>query len=222
MGTLTTPVTGELLGAPRRAHALGTSGRLGSMWGLLLRRSAVGRTVSSTGRTSVSYAAGAVGVRDIVDLYHQRRLDMVRLAMLLVDDLPTAEDVVQEAFTALYRRHGVRLDGVNEPAAYLRTSVINAARSVLRRRRTLRAYVPERAGHAAAADERILASENHQQVLAALGCLTRRQREVLVLRYWSDLSEAAIAQTLGLSQGTVKSTSSRALAALRRQLQSRA
>ncbi|MFJ4429087.1 sigma factor [Streptomyces bobili] len=106
------------------------------------------------------------------DLYHQRRLDMVRLAMLLVDDLPTAEDVVQEAFTALYRRHGVRLDGVNEPAAYLRTSVINAARSVLRRRRTLRAYVPERAGHAAAADERILASENHQQVLAALGCLT--------------------------------------------------
>jgi RNA polymerase sigma-70 factor (sigma-E family) len=158
-------------------------------------------------------------VRDIADLYAQRRLDMVRLAVLLVDDLPTAEDVVQDAFTALCRRHSTRLDGLDEPAGYLRTSVINAARSVLRRRRTARAHVPEPRDPLPAADHDILTRERHQEVLAALSRLRPRQREVLVLRYWSDLSETEIAESLGLPRGTVKSTASRALDALRRQLE---
>jgi RNA polymerase sigma-70 factor (sigma-E family) len=155
----------------------------------------------------------------IDELYQHRRLHLVRLALLLVDDLPTAEDVVQDVFAALYRRHGERLAGLDNPDAYLRTSVVNTSRSVLRRRRTVRAHVPEREGHAPSAEEPVLLREEHGEVIAALHRLTRRQREVLVLRYWSHLSEAQIAETLGLSCGAVKSTASRALAALRRQLE---
>ncbi|ARQ69474.1 RNA polymerase sigma factor [Streptomyces marincola] len=156
---------------------------------------------------------------DIDDLYHHSRLDLVRLALFLVDDVPTAEDVVQDAFAALLRRHGPELDAVDAPEAYLRTSVVNAARSVLRRRRTVRAHVPERPGHGPSADEYVLLREEHRTVLHALRRLTRRQREVLVLRYWSGLTEIQIADTLGLSPGTVKSTASRALTALRRHLE---
>lgn len=154
----------------------------------------------------------------LAELYHHRRLALVRLALLLVDDLPTAEDVVQDAFAKLLRRHGRRFTDLDDPEAYVRTSVVNAARSVLRRRRTARAYVPERARHAPSADRKVLLSETHQEVIDALQRLTRRQREVLVLRYWSELSEAQIADTLGVSRGTVKSTASRALDALARQM----
>jgi RNA polymerase sigma-70 factor (sigma-E family) len=145
-------------------------------------------------------------------------LALVRLALLLVDDLPTAEDVVQDAFATLLRRHGSHLADLDDPEAYVRTSVVNAARSVLRRRRTARAYVPERERHVPSADRSVLLAETHQEVIDALRRLTRRQREVLVLRYWSDLGEAQIAETLGISRGTVKSTASRALDALARQL----
>lgn len=161
------------------------------------------------------YPSGGPGIDE---LYHHRRLGLVRLALLLVDDLPTAEDVVQDAFAALFRRHGGELKGVEDPEAYLRTSVVNGARSVLRRRRTARAYVPEREGYAPPPEEDVLLREEHREVLEALRRLTRRQREVLVLRYWSHLTEAQIADALDLSRGAVKSTASRALTALSRQL----
>ncbi|WP_202918493.1 sigma-70 family RNA polymerase sigma factor [Streptomyces cavernae] len=168
----------------------------------------------------VSPVAATVGDEPgFQDLYRHRRLALVRLALLLVDDLPTAEDVVQDAFAALLRRHGGRPAELDDPEAYLRTSVVNAARSVLRRRRTARAYVPEREGHAPSADKNVLLAESHQEVIDALHHLTHRQREVLVLRYWSELTEAQIAETLRVSRGTVKSTASRALDALRRHLE---
>ncbi|MER8044932.1 sigma-70 family RNA polymerase sigma factor [Streptomyces sp. NPDC094032] len=156
---------------------------------------------------------------DLTELYRARRLDMVRLALFLVDDLPTAEDVVQDAFAAVCRAYGTSLDGLREPGAYLHTAVVNASRSVLRRRRTARAYVPPHPGSGAPVDEGLLLAEEHRHVLDALAELTRRQREVLVLRYWSELTEAQIAQTLGLSRGTVKSTASRALDALEKRLE---
>lgn len=113
-------------------------------------------------------------------------------------------------------RHLLR--GLQDPGAYLRTAVVNAARSVLRRRRTSRAYTPPHQGAGAPVDEGLLLAEEHRQVLDAMGQLTQRQREVLVLRYWSELTEAQIAQTLGLSRGTVKSTASRALDVLEKRL----
>ncbi len=154
---------------------------------------------------------------DLAELFAAHRLALVRLAILLVDDLASAEDVVQDAFASLAgRTHRLRDD--NAALAYLRTSVVNGARSALRRRRTQRAHVPPRDPGSAGPDDLTVLAEEHREVLAALGRLAPRQREVLVLRYWSGLSEAEIAETCGISRGAVKSTASRALDALEKSL----
>ncbi|MFB7983992.1 RNA polymerase sigma factor [Streptomyces vinaceus] len=157
----------------------------------------------------------------VTELYHAHRLRMVRLAVLLVDDLATAEDVVQDAFTALYRRHGEQISEVDNALGYLRTAVVNTSRSVLRRRRTARAWTPPAAAEVPSAEDHVVLDEAHREVLAALGRLTPRRRQVLVLRYWAELSEAEIATTLGISRGAVKSNASRALDALERILEGR-
>ncbi|MCW2702779.1 MAG: subfamily polymerase sigma-24 factor [Blastococcus sp.] len=153
----------------------------------------------------------------LVDLYRAQRLPLLRLAVLLTDDPGTAEDVVQDAFLALQRRwHAV------DPAAaagYLRTSVVNGVRTLYRRsrvaRRHLHAVGPE---ESPSADLAVLLTEDHREVVEGLRTLPRRQREVLVLRYWSELSEAEIATALGIARGTVKSSASRGLAALQKHL----
>ena len=156
---------------------------------------------------------------DITELYAAHRLALVRLAVLLVDDFASAEDVVQDAFAALARRP----DAVQDPSkalAYLRSAVLNTARSALRRRRTARAYTPPHDLSPPSPEDIAVLAEEHREVIAALRTLGWRQREVLVLRYWSDLSEAEIARTLGISTGTVKSTASRGLVALQRAMSS--
>lgn len=171
------------------------------------------------------YAHDLVGREDppptVTALYHAHRLRMVRLAVLLVDDLATAEDVVQDAFTALYRRHGEHITEVDNALGYLRTAVVNTSRSVLRRRRTARAWTPTAPADVPSAEAHVVIDEAHREVLAALGRLTPRRRQVLVLRYWADLSEAEIASTLGISRGAVKSNASRGLDALERILEGR-
>ena len=143
-------------------------------------------------------------------LYHTQRLALVRLAVLLVDEVPLAEDIVQEAFAELHTRWS-RLQDVHKALAYLRTSVVNRSRSALRRRRTARAYVPPHEPPEPSPESGLVVAEDQREVLAAVRRLPERQRQVLVLRYWSELSEAEIAATLGISRGTVKSTASRAL-----------
>ncbi len=172
----------------------------------------------SAGGPVATRAAESPAPPAINEIYHSRRLSLVRLAVLMVDDLPTAEDIVQDVFTALYRRHGPDLRTVADPHAYLVVGVTNAARSALRRRRTARAYVPEPPRSAPAAEDEMLLGESDQEVLRALRGLTPRQRQVLVLRYWSDLSEQEIAETMRVSRGTVKSTAHRALSILRDRL----
>ncbi|MET8685183.1 SigE family RNA polymerase sigma factor [Streptomyces sp. NPDC004732] len=184
-----------------------------SWWRLLLAR-----LFQDRNRSDLKGQLSGTASEEVDRLYRHRRLDLVRLAVLLVDDIPTAEDVVQEAFAALYRRHGESLDNIADPEAYIRRSVVNASRDVLRRRRTVRAYIPPRILPAPPPEDEVLLKEEHQEVLRALRLLTVRQREVLVLRYWSNMSEADIAATLGLSRGAVKSTASRALTALARRL----
>nr|WP_067506336.1 sigma-70 family RNA polymerase sigma factor [Actinoplanes sp. TFC3] len=174
------------------------------------------RSVVSGSRTRSCDTAGPVdtGPPAINELYHARRLSLVRLAVLMVDDLATAEDIVQDVFAALYRKHGAWLRTVADPDAYLTSGVMNAARSALRRRRTARAYVPPPPRVVPAAEEEVLGRED-REVLDALARLTARQRQVMVLRYWSGLSEQEIAETLKVSRGTVKSTANRALTILR-------
>ena len=146
---------------------------------------------------------------DLGELYVAHRLSLVRLAVLLVDDPGLAEDVVQDAFAGLAAKGRLR-----EPDAalgYLRTAVVNRSRSVLRRRRTARGYAPPRGIEDARPDERAVLAEEHREILAAVDRLAPRRREVLVLRYWSGLTEAEIAESLGIWRGAVKSTASRAL-----------
>ncbi|MGH3546660.1 MAG: sigma factor, partial [Pseudonocardiaceae bacterium] len=95
------------------------------------------------------------------DLYRQHRMRLVRLAILLVDEAPTAEDVVQEAFTGLHRHWS----GLRDEAAalgYLRTAVVNGSRSVLRRRKTARGYVPPHQANARSAESLAMLTTEHQ------------------------------------------------------------
>lgn len=154
----------------------------------------------------------------VAALYATHRLGLVRLAVLLVDDLESAEDVVQDAFAGLHHGWG-RLRDREAALGYLRRSVVNGARSVLRRRRTARAHVPSPAPDVASPEVDAVRAEEQRAVLAAVRALAPRQREVLVLRYWSGLDEGAIAATLGIARGTVKSTASRALDALEQTLE---
>ncbi len=154
---------------------------------------------------------------DLEQLFSTHWLAMVRLAVLLVDDRPSAEDVVQDAFTGLHR-HWHRLDDPDRAAAYLHRAVVNGARSALRRRRTARAWTAPHAVPSPSAEDLALLSDQRREVLAGVAQLPPRQREVLVLRYWSHLDEAQTAEAMGVTRGTVKSTAHKALAALERHL----
>lgn len=159
--------------------------------------------------------APSQGPLTLEDLYRQHRMRLVRLAILLVDEPATAEDVVQEAFTGLHR-NWAKLRDAAAAVGYLRAAVVNGSRSVLRRRKTAREYVPPHAVNARSAESLAMLSTEHQTVVKALSKLPPRQREVLVLRYYGGLSEVEIAEATGISKGTVKSTASRALEALQR------
>lgn len=151
---------------------------------------------------------------DLADLYRENRASLIRMARLLVDTPEAAEDAVHDAFLGTARNLGSLRDP-DAALGYIRRAVVNRSRSQLRRRRTAREHLRVAEPDVAPpADDAVLLAEEHREVLAALDTLPPRQREVLVLRYWSDLSEAQIAEALGISRGTVKSQASRAIAAL--------
>ncbi|WP_237706777.1 SigE family RNA polymerase sigma factor [Kribbella flavida] len=149
-------------------------------------------------------------------LYRQHWLGLVRLAVLVVDDRQSAEDLVQEAFAELYRRWP--LDDADKALGYLRTTVLNRSRSVLRRRRVARLYTPPALRPEISAESEVVLSEDRLEVQQALRKLPTRTREVLVLRYYLDLPHAEIAQILGISESTARSTASRGLGILTEQL----
>lgn len=157
-------------------------------------------------------------VVDLHSLYDEHWRYLVRLAVLLVDDAASAEDVVQDAFMALHKRAGTLRDP-DAALAYLRTSVLNLSRSVIRRRQVARKHLKvAEPQDAPSADHDVLIRDEHRAALRAVRALPRHQREVLILRYWSDLSERQIAETLGISQGAVKSAASRGIATLHKVL----
>ncbi|MBB6345173.1 SigE family RNA polymerase sigma factor [Nonomuraea muscovyensis] len=163
---------------------------------------------------------GAEGSADIVvtELFRAHRLALVRLAFLLVGDQESAEDVVQDTFAAVFRRWS-KLSDRGEVLPYLRKAVVNGCRMVLRRRAIIGRFRGHREIPFWSAEAAALLGETRRQVFLAVRALPRRQREALVLRFYLDLSEAEIAQVMGVSRGTVKSTTSRALKVLATQLQ---
>jgi RNA polymerase sigma-70 factor (sigma-E family) len=147
-------------------------------------------------------------------LYSAHWNQLVRLATLLTRDVSVAEEIVQDAFVAFHRRW----DSIADPGAshaYLRASVVNGARSALRHRSVEERYRQPGPPAPAGPEELAVRSDMDARVLAALHTLPRRQREVLVLRYYGDLSEADIAAALRLSRGAVKSHAHRGLISLK-------
>ena len=137
---------------------------------------------------------------------------LVRTAYLLTGDHHEAEDLVQTTLAKVYLGWS-RIRRLDEPDAYMHRALINNNLSRLRKRRVvqlLTARLPERAGEPGTAQV-----EQRAQLLDALASLPPRQRAVVVLRYWDDLSEQQVAEILGCSPGNVKSQASRGLAKLR-------
>ena len=150
----------------------------------------------------------------ITELYGAHYRPLVRLAALLVHDIATAEEVVQDSFVALHS--GLhRLRDSEKALAYLRAAVVNRSRSVLRHRVVVDRNAPKPAPDMPSAEHGALSLIERSAVVAALRGLPVRQREVVVLRFYADLSEAQIASTMGITRGAVKSHTSRALTALR-------
>jgi RNA polymerase sigma-70 factor (sigma-E family) len=152
--------------------------------------------------------------RAVTELYSAHYRSLVRLAALLVRDLGTAEEVVQDAFVAM---HGGwhRLRDNDKALAYLRQAVVNRSRSVLRHRQVVDRNAPKPAPDMPSAEHGAIALFERSAVIAAMRTLPARQREALVLRFYADMPEAQIAETMGISRGAVKSHTARAMQALR-------
>lgn len=159
--------------------------------------------------------------RAVTELYHAHYRSLVRLAMLLVRDVATAEEVVQDSFVAM---HGGwrRLRDSEKALSYLRQSVVNRSRSVLRHRMVVDRNAPKPAPDMPSAEHGAIIALERSAVVTALRSLPTRQREALVLRYYADLSEAQIASAMGISRGAVKSHTARAMSALRGALEGEA
>jgi len=152
----------------------------------------------------------------VTELYQGHAVGLIRLAIVMLGDRVAAEDVVQDAFLGLYRHW----DGLADPGkalTYLRSAVLNRCRNALRQRQRDTRYgvTPQ---IVESAEATVLVGEESQRVLAAIRALPSRQREALVLRFYLDLSQDETARVMGISTGTVKSATSRAVAALGRLL----
>jgi RNA polymerase sigma-70 factor (sigma-E family) len=157
----------------------------------------------------------------LADLYREHYTSLVRLASLLLHDAAAAEDVTQDAFAKVH----LAWDRIRDPEkalAYVRSAVLNGARSHVRHLHVVDRHRPEPRGDTQSAEAGALAREEHREVVAALRALPTRQRECLALRYYLGLSEVEIAETLGISAGSVKTHTHRGLVALEHTLEASA
>jgi RNA polymerase sigma-70 factor (sigma-E family) len=150
----------------------------------------------------------------IAAMYSTEYRSLVRISVVLVGDVGTAEEVVQECFIAMYAAWR-RLKNVDKAVNYLRRSVVNRSRSVLRRRIVADKHVPKHEPDMPSAEQGAITQFERTAVIAALRSLPVRQREAIMLRYYLDLSEEEVASAMRISRGAVKSHTARAKAALR-------
>jgi RNA polymerase sigma-70 factor (sigma-E family) len=160
-------------------------------------------------------ARGAWDASDVVtEIYTVHYNQLVRLAVMLVHDVQTAEEVVQDAFEAMHTAWR-RLRDTEKALSYLRQTIVNRSRSVLRHRKVVEMHAPKPAPDEQSAEHAALTLLERSAVTSALRTLPGRQREAVVLRYYGDFSEADIAKAMGISRGAVKSHTARAMAALK-------
>ena len=216
----TSPSSGEFFGPLQETG--GTGVLLGRTSGLPWRAA---QSVPTADHLSSPYDRGsakaeppAAAAEALAMLFRTHAALLVRVAVLLTGDEGLAEEVVQDAFLGLHRRWQ-RQGPPDSPPAYLRTSVVNGCRSALRRRRIASLIRSEHRIPETSAEAVVLLREEHAEVLTAMSGLSRRQREVLVLRFYLELDDLEIAAALGVGRSTVSSTMSRALAALATRLE---
>jgi RNA polymerase sigma-70 factor (sigma-E family) len=148
----------------------------------------------------------------VTALYERHYRALVRLAALLLRDVATAEEIVQDSFAALHRAR--RRPDNDFALSYLRQSVVHRSRSVLRHR-AAGTSAPEPPAGRPYARQRAMTGPEHAAVISVLRALPARQREAIVLRYYADLSEAQTAAAMGISTRAVNSHIARAMTALR-------
>ncbi|MGW1200866.1 SigE family RNA polymerase sigma factor [Streptomyces sp. NPDC002536] len=165
------------------------------------------------GDADEAMAAGTT-VDHLTETYRAHYRSLLGLAALLLDDTASCEDVVQEAFIRVHSARN-RVRDPEKTLAYLRQTVVNLSRSALRRRILGLKLLSKPMPDMASAEEGAYEQLERDQLIKAMRGLQRRQREVLVLRYFADMTEAQVAETLGLSLGSVKAYGSRGIAALR-------
>ena len=154
---------------------------------------------------------------DLEVLYRAHATALLRLAMVLTGDRPLAEELVQEAFVRLHRSGASPLPGTER--SYLRRTVINLSHGHHRHLAVVRRRSVEATPDAEAAEHEAVRRDSQRRVAAAVRRLPARQRDCIVLHYFEDLPDSAIAETLGISTGSVKTHLSRARAALAEQLE---
>ncbi|WP_405536127.1 SigE family RNA polymerase sigma factor [Streptomyces sp. NBC_00075] len=150
----------------------------------------------------------------LVNLYRSHYRSLVTLAALLLDDTTSCEDVVQEAFIRVHSGNR-RTRDPEKVLTQLRQTVVNLSRSVLRRRLLGLKLLSKPMPDMASAEEGAYDQLERDSLIRAMKSLQRRQREVLVLCYFVDMTEAQVAETLGISLGAVKAYRSRGIASLR-------
>lgn len=152
-------------------------------------------------------------------LFREHYAGLLRLGVVMLGDRAAAEDAVQDAFVALHRRWASLRDR-DAAEAYLRSAMLNRCRSWVRRQVIQRAPRPllPLAGSQPSAEESVVVRDDAHSLVTAMRTLPRRQREVLACRYVLELSVAETAETLQISQGTVKVHTSRALKSLHHQM----
>jgi RNA polymerase sigma-70 factor (sigma-E family) len=159
-------------------------------------------------------AAVGTTVDHLTETYRAHYRSLLGLAALLLDDTASCEDVVQEAFIRVHSARR-RVRDPEKTLAYLRQTVVNLSRSALRRRILGLKLLSKPMPDMASAEEGAYEQLERDGLIQAMKGLQRRQREVLVLRYFADMTEAQVAKTLGISVGSVKAYGSRGIAALR-------
>jgi RNA polymerase sigma-70 factor (sigma-E family) len=175
-------------------------------------------TLGAAGHAGPGHQASRSAEGAVTELYQAHALGLTRLAYVMLGDRPAAEDVVQEAFCGLYRRWS-RLSDQANAVCYVRSSVLNGCRSVLRRNSVRAARPPGYQPPEISAESAVLTGEERREVIQALRRLPRRQREALVLRFYLDLSAQETAATMGISPSSARSAITRGLASLGRLLQ---
>jgi RNA polymerase sigma-70 factor (sigma-E family) len=169
---------------------------------------------SATGGSTDATTAVGTTVDHLTETYQAHYRSLLGLAALLLDDTASCEDVVQEAFIRVHSARS-RVRDPEKTLAYLRQTVVNLSRSALRRRIIGLKLLSKPMPDMASAEEGAYELLERDQLKAAMRSLQRRQREVLVLRYFADMTEAQVAEALGISLGSVKAYGSRGIAALR-------